>query len=406
MRYILCVLSVLLLVTSGVVGQATSCSTYNATDTPNNLDWTGTQHHVSGHHEFWQTLSGGCAYYPVGSGNTCASTCYGTTGTPATFETGTLDSDLYEHNPGISANAGSAQAPNGGVAIQCGATVAAVVTRCLLTCAATISFSGGVNGIGMNISFPSTEIFEESSGLTTTCAPEQTQGGSGSCQPPSGGCGNGQYWNPTQCTCQIATSPIVIDTTGKGFHLTSASGGVMFDIEGDGHPIKVAWTVADSGNAWLALDRNRNGIIDSGTELFGNYTKQSPSDNPNGYLALAEFDKPENGGNGDGIIDYHDAVYAKLLLWIDANHDGISQPNELHSLPELGVYSIGLRYQEEPLTDQFGNQFRYRGVLNPNPLDGTSKDGRYTYDVFLANMKATGARAVKAQDLQADHQLK
>jgi hypothetical protein len=71
------------------------------------------------------------------------------------------------------------------------------------------------------------------------------------------------------------------------------------------------------------------------------------------------------------------------LLWIDENHDGISQPNELHALPELGVFSIGLRYRDEPLTDKYGNQFRYRGVLNPDPLDGESKDGRYTYDVFF-----------------------
>jgi len=71
------------------------------------------------------------------------------------------------------------------------------------------------------------------------------------------------------------------------------------------------------------------------------------------------------------------------LLWIDENHDGISQPNELHTLPELGVFSIGLRYRDEPLTDRYGNQFRYRGVLNPDPLDGESKDGRWTYDVFF-----------------------
>jgi hypothetical protein len=83
------------------------------------------------------------------------------------------------------------------------------------------------------------------------------------------------------CQCEFV-SPIIIDTTGKGFHLTSAADGVMFDISGDGHPVKLAWTAADSGNAWLALDRNHDGKIGSGKELFGNFTAQPKSSDPNG----------------------------------------------------------------------------------------------------------------------------
>ena len=189
--------------------------------------------------------------------------------------------------------------------------------------------------------------------------------------------------DPCGCTC-VSITPIIIDTTGHGFHLTSADTGVAFDFFGRGKPIEIAWTARDSGNGFLALDRNGNGRIDDGAELFGNETPQPQSGDPNGYLALAEFDKPENGGNGDGIIDYHDAIYSKLVIWIDANHDGISQPEEMHSLPSMGVYSIGLQYKKEPFVDQYHNAFRYRGVLNPNPLDGTSRDGRYTYDMFFA----------------------
>lgn len=184
------------------------------------------------------------------------------------------------------------------------------------------------------------------------------------------------------CSCP---SPIIIDLSGKGFRLTSAQDGVQFDIMGTGKPIQIAWTAPGVDNAFLVLDRDGNGKIDSGKELFGNYTAQPPSEERNGFLALALFDQPENGGNGDGVIDAKDLVYSSLRLWIDGNHDGISQPEELFKLPDRGVMSISLNYKEAGRTDQYGNQFRFRGQINVGQRAMSKLDaGRIAYDVFLA----------------------
>jgi len=170
--------------------------------------------------------------------------------------------------------------------------------------------------------------------------------------------------------------------SGDGFFLTDADHGVRFDIAGTGNPIQIAWTVPGSKNAFLALDRDGSGVITSGKELFGNFTPQPASQHPNGFLALAEFDKPENGGNGDGIIDSRDAVFSQLRLWVDANHDGISQPGELHTLPEMSVFSISLDYSLSQRTDGFGNVFRYKARVNKGQ-NGDSDVGRAAFDVFF-----------------------
>lgn len=207
--------------------------------------------------------------------------------------------------------------------------------------------------------------------------------------PPNRNCGAGftMVCGPSGWTCQCVGStcgvncPLIVDLASEGFHLTGWEDGVDFPFT-PGGMVRIGWTDPAHQNGLLVLDRNGNGRIDDGTELFGNVTPQPPSKEPNGFAALAVYDKKENGGNDNDFIDPGDEVFSRLMVWIDKNHDGVSQPEEMKPLPEYGVLRIGLQYHRFPFVDDHGNEFRYRGNLW---LRREKKPVAAMYDVFLVS---------------------
>jgi hypothetical protein len=153
----------------------------------------------------------------------------------------------------------------------------------------------------------------------------------------------------------------------------------------NGVPRHFGWTSSGSDDAWLVLDRNSNSTIDNGAELFGNFTPQPnppTSQERNGFLALAEYDKTTNGGNGDGIITSGDSIFASLRLWQDLNHNGVSEAAELKALDTFGLTALELDFKMSRKVDSNGNLFRYRAKVK----DGQSAQiGRWAWDVFLVS---------------------
>lgn len=166
---------------------------------------------------------------------------------------------------------------------------------------------------------------------------------------------------------------------------TAETAGIVITVElrhSDVKLLSAGDRITNSDDSWLALDRNRNGLIDDGSELFGCASPQPvprPGDLGNGFIALAQWDKVENGGNQDNQIDRQYEVFASLQLWRDINHNGISESNELKRLQNSEIRIIELDYRESRREDEHGNKFKYRARVRD---ERGAQVGRWAWDVF------------------------
>lgn len=152
-------------------------------------------------------------------------------------------------------------------------------------------------------------------------------------------------------------SPLIVDVRGDGIHLGPKGVGVYFDLYANGTPIHMQWVRAQEDEAFLVADLNGNGVVDNGSELFGEGTELvlEGGHAVNGFIALQQYDSPSLGGNDDGQISNQDALWPMLHLWTDRNADGRSVPSEMQTPQALGLASFGIIPRLSKRVDEAGN---------------------------------------------------
>ena len=144
------------------------------------------------------------------------------------------------------------------------------------------------------------------------------------------------WWNQAKSWVLPRRDPLALDLDGDGIETRGADGRVLFDHDGDGIKNGTGWVRSDDG--LLVLDRNSNGAIDNGGELFGvDTTKSDGKKATDGFDALSDLDS-----NKDGVFDAKDSRFADVRVWRDLNQDGVSQSKELSTLSANNIRSISL----------------------------------------------------------------
>ncbi|MDX1921155.1 MAG: hypothetical protein SFU25_10540 [Candidatus Caenarcaniphilales bacterium] len=149
---------------------------------------------------------------------------------------------------------------------------------------------------------------------------------------------NGNTTTTTTCTSctKCSPTPLVLSFNGKTPQLSNKDS--CFPLNQTEINIKYRLIKGSPDYGFLVVDLNKDGIINDGRELFGNWTLDRY--NPDGYTALGALKDPDE----DGLIKGKELD--GLMIWSDLNNDSKSQKNELKSLKQLGIVELDCgRYQ-------------------------------------------------------------
>jgi len=194
----------------------------------------------------------------------------------------------------------------------------------------------------------------------------------------------------TNCACdgtlcqQSPTCPIILDLNGDGIHTTGLGDPVRFWTDYEGAIESTAWTAPNTEEGFLWIDLNEDHVAQV-SELFGSRMTRPNGDRyPNGYEALSQYDRQEFGGDGDGRITSRDRVWSRLKLWVDRNHDGISQSTEISVPAAHGIIALNLNRARAYAYDVNGNQFYLVGSYDVRaqgnePQTRLMVDGEFRY---------------------------